>query len=649
MKEIQQPVPLPTEALPRRIARRLQSRNAMALVGIMLVLMLVLAGSLIGFAGAAGRSTGDLGSTSSNMLQMTRKRNNVLQAETLADAGVRAAVQWIAELPSPPVLASAFSPMDVTPTAFYAGASPTNSNKWTTLTFPAPGDASQGQFRVRFYPHSDNAVAAQRGFLVESVGTFKGETRVVRADIRQKNFAQYAYFTDTLSDAYFIAGLTTFNGPVHVNNSTNKDMNIVWDSVLPNDKSRLFQWNGDNTFTMWQGAKSGNSYRNVGKVKWRKDSAYVNPSTPTADADWKKIITPDKEGTAEQRVRTGPQLTADKVELPKSSDELRDAAIGGASVVPPTGSGVYVPTSGGFNAKSGTPSGGVYIRGQVDDMVLEATGTGNRDQNVYIYQNSFNTKFKLQMKANGETVLERFTRSASNKPFVADTSGSYPRTYNGSATNGVIYSHDDIGAYNAEKGGVSGTIANSDASAEALSKLTLATRVDSTGKKTINIDGNILYANATKEAVKSPDDAGVLGMVAERIRVLKKSKLVEPGLTGFNNYTASSGVTYQEDEDLDNLSIHGTLMAYNTIAVDGYDTRDPGEFRLLGGYIAKDSSKFGQTVGGTGLDALNVKKGFKRILNYDKRVANQPPPYFPGTGQAYETLSYQRVLEPLQP
>lgn len=641
------------QPMPRRITQRLRTRSAMALVGIMLVLMLLLASSLIGFAGMAARSSGDLGTSSSNALFLAKKRSNVQQAEIMADAGLRAAVQWISDQPSPPINISAFTPLEVTPTGFYPGSAPADSGKWTSVNF-ANVNGQMGSYKVRFYPHSDNAVAAQRGFLVESVGTYGGETRVVRADIRQKNFAQYAYFTDTLGDQHFIAGLTTFNGPVHINNTNNAQMPIVWNSGSISDMNvaRLFQWDGDNSFTMWQGDKVGNTYANADKVVWKRDTpAATSVDTPNTSDEWKRIITPKTEGGT-VTARTGPKLTAERVDMPTTSNELRDAALGGNAE--PSANGVYVPTPGSMTASNGVPSGGIYIKGQVDDMVMEAGGTGNKDQTIYIYQGgnattASNVKWKLTMTAAGTTTLQKFSRSSTTLPFNLTNDTGYPKTYSGGKPNGVIYSYDDIGAWGAAKGGLSGTVANSDTSGQALNKLTIATRVEgavgSGNQKTINIDGNILYANATSKATQAPADSGVLGMVAGYIRVVKQARVEEPLVTGFANYTASIGVAYANNATLTDMSVHGTMMAFNTASVDNWDTRAPGEFNMVGGYIAKDPSKFGNVQ----WDTQNVLSGFKRILNYDKRVANQPPPYFPGTGQAYEALSYQRVLDPLQP
>ena len=637
--------------------QRRQARQAMALVGTMLVLMLILAATLIGFAKMNGKTSGDLGSTSSNMLLSARTRVNIISADNLADAGLRAGVQWISELSGPPLNSSAFTPIEVTPNDFFYNSGRWDSGKWTYVNFPDSTDPSKGQFRVRFYPHSDNATAAQRAFLVESVGVVNGVTRVVRADIQQQNFAQFAYFTDQVGSGSWIAGRTTFNGPVHINNSNGADINIIWDGSSTPDISRIFQWDGDNAFSMWSNKGVNNS-----KIKWQKNTS-GNYQAPMSDPDWSQILVPkttkDVNGNVTSTTaRKGPVLVDAQVNMPVNSSQQLDAALGGITEASYTASGVYVPSTGGANAAAGTPTGGVYIRGQVDDMVFEATGVGNKDQNVYIYQGGnattpSNVKYVLRMNANGTTVLNRFSRSNTALPFNVTSDTGYPKTYSGGATNGVIYSYDDIGDWGAKTGGVSGTIANSVADAGGnvtqLNKINLCSRVDTNNKKTIMIDGNILYANTSKTAVAAPADAGVLGIVAGYIQVVPTARVMEPAVTGFVNRTPAEDGAYANGATLTDLSVHSTLMAYKEIDVINYASRNPGQFRLLGGYIASIGTPFGQVIGGAGANAFNMLTGFQRILNYDKRVANQPPPFFPGTGQAYQIISYQRLLQPLQP
>ncbi len=655
-----------------RAGRRIQSRTAMALVGTMLVLMLILAVGLVGVA-KSGQSSGDIGNTSNSMLQMAKLRIRSQKAETVADAGFRASIQWISELSGPPVNAAAFTPREVTPTEFYAGSGPVDSGKWTVVNFPVADDATQGQFKVRFYPHKDNAVAAERQYLVESVGIVEGTVRVVRADIKQKNFAQYAYFTDDLGTGGFVGGRTTFGGPVHINNSNGADMTTVWDTSLTNpEDARIFRWDGDNAFTMWNRGGANST-----KMKWYKDSTGAGINPPTSSTDWKRIITPSKDpNTGIETARTGPKMVDDRIKMPETSYDQRDAALGGTteSVLIGKPEGVYVPSTLGPDASSGTPVGGVYITGQVNDMVMEAAGTGNRDQIIHVYQDNRNSKYTLRMNTNGTTTVNRFRFNSTTKLYVPDANNGYPKSFSGAATNGVIYSREDIGQWSPGNGtgGLSGTVANSQTdglgNVTQSNKLTICTRIEgsptSGTQKTINIDGNILYANSTTATAAAPTDAGTLGLVAGYIKIVPNALVVESKVTGFEVKDAN-GVPVVDNTDPDkikrrdgynnegaalaNLSVHGTIMSYNTIKIDSYDSRAKGRFQLLGGYIAQVGSPFGTGVGGSGANRFDVVTGFDRVLNYDKRVANQPPPYFPGTSQAYEIVSYQRILAPLYP
>lgn len=664
----------PCSESPRR-ARRSPANTAMALVGIMLALMLVLAIGLVGIA-KSGQSSGqgDLGSTSNNALQMTTMRIRSQKAETIADAGFRAAVEWISDLGSPPINVAAFTPLEVTPNEFYAGSGRADTGKWTVVSFPNASNAAGGTFKVRFYPHKDNASAAQRQYLVEVVGTVEGTTRVVRADIRQKNFAQYAYFTDNLGPGAFVAGRTPFNGPVHINNSNGKDLNVLWESGKDPAKYRLFQWDADNTFTMWKNG-SNNATNNTNKVKWHQGN-FNNNTAPTSDSDWKDVIAPkvikDAAGNpVSETVRTGPSMTDDKINLPKTSYEQRDAALGGFKDANVTANGVYVPSTGGAMASGGTPIGGVYIKGRVEDMVMEAAGPGDRDQIIHVYQGTANSgsnikvRYDLRMNTDGTTSVNKFTYKSSNNTYIPNTSGGYPKNFSGAMTNGVIYSYDDIGNSNGS-GGISGTVANSETDAlgeiTRLNKLNICTRIETGNQKTISIDGNILYANATGMAAVAEKDSAVLGLVAGNIRIVQEAEVKEAGVTGFEKRDALGNIIkdvlgkttyrdgyYADAAKLTDLAVHATMMSYNSIKIDAFDSRPKGQFRLLGGYIAQIGSSFGQAKGGDEDDKFDVKTGFERILSYDKRVANQPPPYFPGTDQAYEIVSYQRLLAPLYP
>ena len=641
------------------------SAVAIALVSTMLCLMLLLAAVLIGFAGASltNKSTGDLSSTTGNKLQLTRRHLAQMQADNLADAGVRAAVQWISLLPGPPTSAARFGPgnlaaggkYDFFPTAVQT----TDPYNWTTVGMPGgSNDDPKNGWKVRFYPHATNAGSAQKSYVLECVATYNDITSTVRADIQQQSFTRYAYFTDDIG-VNMLAGHTQFNGPVHINNPKHSNINIVWnDGSLTLDQARIFDWSGNNTFTMWQGEDDGHGgHLNDNKINWLRNTV-TNPSAPSTDAEWHRV--------SFDGIRDLPIKVPDKVEMPISSSNQLYAAIGGEGSTEPTVPGVTVPNNGG------TVSGGVYIRGAVDSMVLQAAGTNNTDQIVYVYQGANNTdptntetfgqsttKYKITMTATG-TTLEKYTRDDVMEPF--PKSPSFATAYSG-ATNGVIYARDGVG-YNGgddtgtatpahpRVGGVHGTIANSvvDANNNVVraNALNIVARNEAGAATGINIDGNIQYANVDHKAQQAKADSGILGIVGGYVKVVGNQRQVEPRVTGFENTNAADAKpntsALASDTTLTNVAVHATLFAYNTIDVENPATRPLGSFQLVGGYIASKGSKFGDTNATT----LNLQNGFERNLSYDKRVFSQPPPAFPGAAQNYQFTSYQRVTTTLE-
>jgi hypothetical protein len=589
---------VPRATAPTR-RRRPNPAAAMALVGTMLVLMLILSLALIGMAGGSGLSR-----RSDNALQSAKVRIPVVQATNLAETGIRATMQWLNELGGPPTMMTMFAP---TNSAAGPGWTPfwvnTESGNYAVVNYPDPSD-STSQFKVRIYPHSDNGSVLLRSYVIESVGIYKGVKQVIRASVAQDTFAKYAFFTDSAPAGWFMFGNTAFGGPVHINNSDNKDINILWSSTLsPNNQ--IFKWNGAGALTV-----SGSSSR----LKWHRDVA-TNNNSPSS-SQWVNVAPGGK-----NTILTG----ADKITLPTSSTNQKDAALGGTTE--PSGSGVTIPNTGG------NTSGGIYIKGDVEDMVLEATGAGNRDQIIKVYQTISGKKIlsTVRINASGTTTLTKSEYNSSNGKYDKNTTTT---SYSGT-TNGVVYSTGHIGSQTTPKtGGLSGTVANSGTSGSEVTepfKLNIVT--DAT--KNLNIDGDITYVNTPKTASEPTFGAGVLGIVSKTVQVIDASKVVQS--------TDSPDVT--DGQAIKDITIHATVLAYDTFDVTNYDTRQVGDFTLLGGYIVKNSTSVGVFDGTTN----TMMAGFRRKLNYDIRVANQPPPYFPGTGTNYKMTSYQRVTSTLRP
>jgi hypothetical protein len=119
--------------------------------------------------------------------------------------------------------------------------------------------------------------------------------------------------------------------------------------------------------------------------------------------------------------------------------------------------------------------------------------------------------------------------------------------------------------------------------------------------------------------------AGILGIVSGNVQIVTRDA-----------YTGTSTPT--------NLSIHATVMAYKSFYAILADSRAKGNLTRLGGNIVSQAGRFG-TFDPT---SLNLTAGFSQSNNYDDRMVNDPPPYFPSTGNIYVLVSMERVMNVLQ-
>jgi hypothetical protein len=208
-----------------------------------------------------------------------------------------------------------------------------------------------------------------------------------------------------------------------------------------------------------------------------------------------------------------------------------------------------------------------------------------------------------------------------------------PVSYTGK-TNGVVYCDGNIGSQGTPKtGGLSGTVANHVMSGGVVS-VNSSLNIVTPPNKNVNISGGIVYANLVSDAsdpenVRSTaggaaTDSGILGLVSGRVQVVDKTP---------------SGA------DLTDVSVHATVMAYDTFDATNPSTRPAGSFKLLGGYIVKSSASFGVTDAATG----TMINGFSLTRNYDSRTMTNPPPYYPVTSNQYLVLSYRRSATALAP
>jgi Tfp pilus assembly protein PilV len=305
-----------------------------------------------------------------------------------------------------------------------------------------------------------------------------------------------------------------------------------------------------------------------------------NPGIPTTEAQYQQIYAAGALGF---------RLGVNRIELPVNTSKQRNAAWGATSGFP-TSTGVYVPNSGGSTV------GGIYING---DSTVTFSEPSDNWQRITIVQGSTTTTITIRLDSN-QTVVQV---------------GSTTNTYSG-VPNGVIYSTGHITS-------LSGRICDGIVSSGALVRrnaYTIAT--DVVNGKNVTITGNLFY-ETVPDKTRAWDHAvnlraPALGVVARNITI------------------STSAPT--------DMHLHGVMLAGARDTTDGsfsaeaYNTRAIGRLNLIGGLIQKARGPVGTFNSSTGTQV----SGFDKNYVYDRRMAVNPPPFFPTTGN-YERLSFRRL------
>lgn len=289
----------------------------------------------------------------------------------------------------------------------------------------------------------------------------------------------------------------------------------------------------------------------------------------------------------------GYKLGVDPIPLPESTDAQKNAAWGSPAGFPTT-TGVYLKSD---------VSGGIYIAGDAQ-IQLQLDSSGN--QQICITQ-------VVSKKTKVTTItLNKSTNSAS----VTGPVGSGSVT-SGSMPNGMIYCSGNITS-------LSGTVADNRVESGKItipSSLTIA--ADTNAGKNITITDNIVYNTEPDKTLDADDPvnlaAGTLGLVANNIKV---------------SSSAPSNLT------IDAVCMAGGANTYGgSFYVENYDSKWPtGKLTVNGGIIQKARGAVGTFNSSTG----QTSTGYAKNYHYDPRLAINPPPFYPTTGQ-YERISW-RVL-----
>ncbi|MGI4789840.1 MAG: pilus assembly PilX family protein [Janthinobacterium lividum] len=598
-----------------RIRSNRRGQRGMGMAVTMLALMGILAITLIGTVGSNGSHgyNGILGLTD-NALQASSARTRAATSFNMAESGIQYTIAWL-ETRSQPPTGNAQAPTG-----------------WEFSTVGSQGQVTPDPtnpgtyFSIRIYPDAYNTdttspTSNTKKYLIESTGFSGGIKTILQAYVSQASLAQYLVLLNSWNNSgnYWVSGLTTFDGPVHDNNANGVAENVLWKSAA--GTSPMFTYTGNDAYTT-SGANG---------INWWKDqfNTQAAPQVVTnADGSqtnqWLNVAAGGA-GT----VHTGTAV----VPFPTSSTLQKNAATGTATATNPTGVTLC-------------PGGGVYVEGNVSEMALSATGTNNTTQVITITQGS--TVQRVTIDPTAGTKLE-----------TQQTNGTWLQTGSLSGTtNGVVYVDGNIGAQGDPKtGGLHGVVAdnalNSSGTITHDSALTIATpqadnanldgsvtynterqvATDTSGKpEYIDVNGNPTSnaANGTPVYVSESSDAnfttkaGTLGLISNNVLVDKQD---------------STGAA------LTKFEMDGTVLASGIYDADHFDSRPVGLWENMGGYLSSTVGTFGEFSNSN----LHLVDGFNTQFNYDARMRNNPPPFFPTTGFTYNILSWQQVAQPLEP
>jgi hypothetical protein len=305
-----------------------------------------------------------------------------------------------------------------------------------------------------------------------------------------------------------------------------------------------------------------------------------NPSRPRNETDYLKVFANGSKGY---------QLGIPKINLPPSTTAQKEAAWGGTSGFPST-NGVYLRAD---------DDGGVYIRGDAA-VTMSLDGSGN--QKMTVVQGSNTTVVTYDI--NSGTIS------------VTGPVGSGSPTSASSFSNGVIYCTGSITA-------LSGTIADNKVSGGAITRpstWTIAT--DTNAGKDITIAGDLVY-HTRPDKTLDPDAAcnlaaGTLGLVGQEI------KIADSGAPNYNH----------PNREIDAVMLGGSASVDGSISVNNYSVGSVGTLKVIGGLIQSTRGAVGTLSGGV------INHGYQKDYHYDPRLAANPPPFYPTTGQ-YDRLSWR--------
>lgn len=526
------------------------------------------------------------------LLTMTRNeiKLSTLQEEStkafyLAEAGVERAVNWLELQGTPPSAGDV--PSDFKGTHEYE-------------------ELSTGKYTVNL-SLDDDPTSLVAKYIIETKGWItrpdnSKASRKIKTVVKVTNFAEYAYFSDderfpnnsNISGSAGYAGVKiwfigsdTIGGKLH----TNGQLHIVDIPTFIGKVTSAVDEEGEiQFFDFW-----GNAWPETGYDET------TNPPTPFP-------------GFSQDE---GFELEVDRIPLPQyrnisdlddgnSLQRIAGGSWGKADILSKI-DGVYIPNNGGV------VTGGIYIKGNVNDMKLSVNSSLGNSSEIIIDQGGSTTIITSVMDTtplpagsivNGATASEVLANTT-----LVNQAGTNDYTSYAGITNRLLFVDGRIDSLHGEenKKGHKGkmTIASNE-SINITEDLIYNTRYDP-------IDGSLPELNTNIDMTEIKDS---LGLIAAKDVVI--------------DWNAP-----------DDIEVDAIIMALNTsFFYDGWKNEPKGTLGLLGGLIQKERGPVGTHHAGTKVT------GYSKNYQYDTRMANPAggylPPYFPTTVQ-YEKIYWKEV------